>query len=261
MSSSEAYLPLKGKTAIVTGASRGLGAGMAYELAKRGADVILTYTSPSSSTLISSLSSKTSLLPHKPSTHSVMADLTKVDSPDEIVRSIKDWRGGDLKIDILVNNAGAELNKKLGEITAQDFAHVYDLNVRGTLLMTQAVLPYLQPHSRIINIGSVASRTGFAGFSIYASSKAAIEGLTRVWAVELGGNGTTVNTVNPGPVDSDMLKNVPKEIVEKQRAETPVEKRLGTTEEVADIVAWLAGKDSRWVTGQTISASGGWALY
>lgn len=234
---------------------------MAYELAKRGADVVLTYTSPSSSTLISSLSSKISLLPHKPSTHGVMADLTKVGSPDEIVQSIKDWRSGDPRIDILVNNAGTEVNKRLGEITAQDFALVYDLNVRGTLLMTQAVLPYLQPHSRIINIGSVASRAGFAGFSLYCSSKAALEGLTRVWAAEMGGNGTTVNTVNPGPVDSDMLKNIPKEIVEKQKADTPVEKRLGTTEEIADTVAWLAGKDSRWITGQTISASGGWALY
>jgi 3-oxoacyl-[acyl-carrier protein] reductase len=84
-----AYLPLKGKTAIVTGASRGPGAGMAYELAKRGADVVLTYTSPSSSSLISSLSSKISLLPHKPSTHGVMADLTKPDSPTEIINSIK----------------------------------------------------------------------------------------------------------------------------------------------------------------------------
>ncbi|TVY56608.1 Dehydrogenase OXI1 [Lachnellula cervina] len=190
-----------------------------------------------------------------------MADLTKVGSPDEIVQSIKDWRSGDPRIDILVNNAGTEVNKRLGEITAQDFALVYDLNVRGTLLLTQAVLPYLQPHSRIINIGSVASRAGFAGFSLYCSSKAALEGLTRVWAAEMGGNGTTVNTVNPGPVDSDMLKNIPKEIVEKQKADTPVGKRLGTTEEIADTVAWLAGKDSRWITGQTISASGGWALY
>jgi len=234
---------------------------MAYELAKRGADVVLTYTSPSSSTLISSLSSNISLLPHKPSTHGVMADLTKIDSPEQIVQSMKDWRGGDLKIDILVNNAGTEVNKHLGDMTSQDFAQVYDLNVRGTLLMTQSVLPYLQPHGRIINIGSVASRVGFAGFSLYCSSKAALEGLTRVWAAELGGNGTTVNTVNPGPVDSDMLENIPKEIVEKQKADTPVQKRLGTTEEVADIVAWLAGRDSRWVTGQTISASGGWAKY
>jgi 3-oxoacyl-[acyl-carrier protein] reductase len=127
----------------------------------------------------------------------------------------------------LVNNAGTEGIKKLDEITPQDFAQVYDLNVRGALLMTQAVLPYLQPQGRIINISSVASRAGFPGFGLYCSSKAALEGLTWCWAGELGGNGTTVNAVNPRPVESNMLKNVPKEIVEKQKAETPVENRLG----------------------------------
>jgi len=258
MSVEAGYLPLKGKTAIVTGGSRGLGAGMAYELAKRGADVVLTYTSPSSSTLVSDLEAKISQLPHKPSTIGVMADLSRANSPDEIIKSIKDWRGGDLKIDILVNNAGTEKVKKLGEITPEDFTQVFDLNVRGVLLMTQAVLPYLQPQGRIINMSSVGSRSAFPELGLYCSSKAALEGLTRCWAAELGDNGTTVNAVSPGPVESEMLKNIPKEIVAKQKAETPIEKRLGTVEEVACVVAWLAGNDSAWVTGQTISASGGW---
>jgi 3-oxoacyl-[acyl-carrier protein] reductase len=258
MSIEAGFLPLKGKTAIVTGGSRGLGAGMAYELAKRGADVVLTYTSPSSSTLISDLQTKISQLPHRPSTLGVIADLSKVDCPDEIVKSMKDWRGGDLKVDILVSNAGTEKVKKLGEISPEDFSKVYDLNVRGALLMTQAVLPYLQPQGRIINISSVGSRSTFPNLGLYCSSKAALEGLTRCWAAELGENGTTVNAVSPGPVESEMLKNIPQEIVAKQKAETPVEKRLGSVEEVASVVAWLAGRDSGWVTGQTISASGGW---
>ncbi|TVY84683.1 Dehydrogenase [Lachnellula suecica] len=244
MSTQATHLPLKGKTAIVTGASRGLGAGMAYELAQRGADVVLTYTSPSSSSLASVLEEKISQLPHKPSTLSVMADLTKVDSPAEIVNSLKSWRSGDLKIDILVNNAGIEKVKALGEITPEDFSQVYDLNVRGALFMTQAILPYLQSQGRIINISSVGSRSGFSNVGLYCSSKAALEGLTRCWAAELGGNGTTVNAVNPGPVESDMLKRIPKEIVQKQKADTPIEKRLGTVEEVANVVAWLAGSDS-----------------
>ena len=165
------------------------------------------------------------------------------------------------KIDILVNNAGVEVVKPLGEITPDDYAKVYDLNVRGTLLMTQAVLPYLNPKGRIINISSVGSRAGFPGLGLYCSSKAAIEGLTRCWAAELGKNGTTVNAVNPGPVESEMLTNIPKEIVEGQKKATPLENRVGTVEEVAAVVAWLAGEDSGWVTGQVISASGGWAMY
>jgi 3-oxoacyl-[acyl-carrier protein] reductase len=85
--------------------------------------------------------------------------------------------------------------------------------------------------------------------------------LTRCWAAELGHNGTTVNAVNPGPVESEMLANIPKDIVEGQKNATPIENRLGTVEEVAAVVGWLAGSESRWVTGQTISASGGWAIY
>lgn len=87
------------------------------------------------------------------------------------------------------------------------------------------------------------------------------EGLTRCWAAELGGNGTTVNVVSPGPVQSEMLDNIPKEIVQMQKQQTPVQNRLGTIEEIADVVAWLAGPSSAWITGQTISASGGWAMY
>jgi 3-oxoacyl-[acyl-carrier protein] reductase len=170
-------------------------------------------------------------------------------------------QGKEDKVHILINNAGIELVKRLGNITPEDFASVYDVNVRGTLLMTQAVLPFLAPRGRIVNISSVGARAGFAGLSVYCSSKAAIEGLTRCWAAELGHNGTTVNTVNPGPVQSEMLDNIPEEIVEAQKKATPLQNRVGTVEEVADLVGWLASEESRWVTGQTISASGGWAMY
>jgi 3-oxoacyl-[acyl-carrier protein] reductase len=108
-----------------------------------------------------------------------------------------------MKTDILVNNAGCELIKTLGSITPEDFTRVYDLNVRGTLLMTQAVLPHLSPRGRIINI-----RAGFRRLGLYCSSEAALEGLTRRWAAEPGSNGITVNCVNPGPEQSDMLDNI-----------------------------------------------------
>jgi 3-oxoacyl-[acyl-carrier protein] reductase len=181
-----------------------------------------------------------------------------------VVTSVKNWfekENRQMKIDILVNNAGCELVKTVGTITPEDFSYVYDLNVRGALMMTQAVLPYLPPRGRIINICSVGSRAGFRGLGLYCSSKAALESLTRCWAAELGSTGTTVNAVNPGPVQSDMLDQIPKQIVDAQKDSTPLEHRVGTVEEIAGVVSWLAGPDSRWVTGQTISASGGWAMY
>lgn len=194
----------------------------------------------------------------------IRGDLGNCQTPRDIVEKATTWlreNGKGENIHILVNNAGVELAKCLGSISAEDFASVYDLNVRGTLLMTQAILPYLATRGRIINLSSVGARAAFANLSVYCSSKAAIEGLTRCWAAELGHNGTTVNAVSPGPVQSQMLDNIPLELVEAQKKATPIEHRVGTIEEVADTVAWLASEDSRWVTGQTISASGGWAVY
>lgn len=172
-----------------------------------------------------------------------------------------DWQGASAKVDILINNAGTEVVKPLTEIDSADYHKVYDLNVLAPILLTKAVSPRLAPAARIVNIGSVGGRAGFSGLSLYCSSKAALEGLTRCWAAEMGADGTTVNQVNPGPVQSEMLDNIPKEIVEMQKKNTPVQNRLGTVEEVARIVAWLAGPDSSWVTGQVLSASGGWAMY
>ncbi|RDW80226.1 putative 3-ketoacyl-acyl carrier protein reductase protein [Coleophoma cylindrospora] len=256
------HLPLLGKTAVVTGGSRGIGAGIAYELAKKGADVVITYTSASSQKMVWDLEQKISLLPHQPKTLGARADLSSLDGAKEILLFIKSWRSPNaIKIDILVNNAGIEKIKPLGEITASDYEALYNLNVRGALLMTQEVLPYLGPGSRIINISSVGARAGFAGLSLYCSSKAALEGLTRCWAAELGKNGTTVNAVNPGPVESEMLDKIPKDLVEMQMKNTPIQNRVGKVEDVAPIVAWLASEESRWVTGQVISASGGWAMY
>jgi 3-oxoacyl-[acyl-carrier protein] reductase len=184
----------------------------------------------------------------------VRADLRLPASTDMIIDKIAELDGpkldtGKRRIDILVNNAGVEPVKHLGMITPEDFETVYNLNVRATLLMTQAVLPNLPKGARIINISSVGARCGFAGLSVYCSSKAAIEGLTRCWAAELGGNGATVNCVNPGPVKTALMETILKDLVERQKDSTPIEKRLGTVDDIARIVSWLAGDDSQWITG------------
>ena len=161
----------------------------------------------------------------------VQADLRQIQAPEKIIGATRSAFGN--HIDILVNNAGCELVKGLADITAEDFSYVYDLNVRAVLLMSQAVLPHLRSPGRIINIGSVDARSGFKNLSVYCSSKAAIEGLTRCFAAELGPQGHTVNTVNPGPVQTDLLNGIPREIIEMQKQNTPVENRLGTTDDIS----------------------------
>ena len=191
----------------------------------------------------------------------VKADLQDPSSAAEIVRQSVAAFGP--QIDILVNNAGMEIVKPLEELTKEDFDAVYHLNVLAPMLLVQTVKPYLPSAGggRIINIASVGARSGFQQLSLYCSSKAALEGMTRCWAAELGADGHTVNTVNPGPVQSDMLDNIPQEIVSMQKKQTPVQNRLGTVDDVAQIVAWLASEESRWVSGQAFSASGGLNMY
>ncbi|KAI0412141.1 3-ketoacyl-acyl carrier protein reductase [Xylaria grammica] len=255
-------LPLSGKLAVVTGGSRGIGEAIALELAARGASVVITYVSARSEARVKEICARIEALPHKPAAHSIRVDLSTLEAPETVVASLRAWRGdNDLAVGILVNNAGVENVRGLGEITVADYDAVFNLHVRGVILLTQALLPYLAKNGRIINIGSVGGRSAFQRLGLYCASKAALEGLTRCWAGELGANGTTVNCVCPGPVASELLDNVPKEIVDGQKATTPLEKRLGTVEEIANVVAGLAGRDGAWITGQSISASGGWAMY
>ncbi|KAM0541771.1 hypothetical protein ACHAPJ_013093 [Fusarium lateritium] len=255
------FQTLQGKVALITGASRGLGAGFAYELARRGAKIVATYTSASSEKLIKELSDKIASLDPPSQCIGVKADLKDETSPAEIVRQSVSAFGP--QIDILVNNAGMEVVKPHTDLTTSDFDSIFYLNVRAPVLLLQAIKPYLPSSGggRIINISSVGARCGFKNLSLYCASKAALEGLTRSWAAELGEEGHTVNAVNPGPVQSDLLDNIPKEIVDMQKKQTAAGHRLGEVDDVAQIVAWLASEESRWITGQALSASGGLEMY
>jgi 3-oxoacyl-[acyl-carrier protein] reductase len=173
--------------------------------------------------------------------------LSEISAPQQIVDETLKAFGKD--IDILVNNAGTFSDKFTQDITPEHFDEIFYLNVRAPLLMVKAVLPHLRRPGRIVNISSVASRAAYPGSGTYAASKAALEGYTRVWAAEFGKDGTTVNSVNPGPVQSEMLDKVSPEIVEPQKKATLVEQRVGTPEEIAEIVAFLAEPRSSWVSG------------
>jgi 3-oxoacyl-[acyl-carrier protein] reductase len=216
------------------------------------------YTSPKSGKLTEIIASKIKSLENGSASTTVQADLSQLDAPEKIVKATLEAFGD--KIDILINNAGVLYNKSVKDMTAEDYSKTFDVNVRAPFLLTGAVVPHLRAPGRIINMSSIGARTGVANLSLYCLSKAAIEGMTRALAQELGDAGHTVNAVAPGPTESDMLGDVPKDIVQAQLKLTAVERRVGTADDIARIVAFLCGEDSKWVSGQTISASGGFLM-
>ncbi|KAK1251938.1 hypothetical protein MKX07_007417 [Trichoderma sp. CBMAI-0711] len=210
--------PYEGKLAIVTGASRGIGAAVARRLAAKGSNVLITFTSDSSRDLtrglVEELSSK-----HGVHVQSVQTDLAQASTAAPIIveaaRALFDSYspasgGKKFQVDILVNNAGVSSNQFLndpekGAIDEAEFTRVYAINVLAPLLLTQAVAPHLPTDrsGRIVNVSSVSASIGYLGQSVYAGSKGALEVMTRTWARELAER-ATVNSVNPGPAWGDM---------------------------------------------------------
>ncbi|PVH92958.1 NAD(P)-binding protein [Periconia macrospinosa] len=249
---------LSGKTAIVTGSSRGIGAGVALDLAQRGANVTIVYTSPRSEAGAREIASKIAALDNGSKAIVVQADLSRVESPAKIVSATIQAFGDE--IDILVNNAAVLFPRTISETTPEDYSKIFDVNVRAPLLMAKAVVPHLRAPGRIINLSSVGARSGFENLAMYSASKAALEGMTRGLAAELGSAGHTVNAVAPGPVKSDMLDDVSQDIIDMQLKMTAVEHRHGTVDDIAQVIGWLAEERSRWISGQTLSASGGYMM-
>ncbi|RYP81941.1 hypothetical protein DL769_001785 [Monosporascus sp. CRB-8-3] len=212
--------PHEGKLGIVTGGSRGIGAAVARRLAAKGCNLLLVYTSDSSTEPTQALCQELSSA-HAIKTSAVQADLLKAaEAAPKIVQAARDFfasyhqqpagSSGELVVDILVNNAGVSSNQFLnderkGPITAQEFERVYAVNVLAPLLLTQALAPHLprDRSGRIVNVSSVSSSIGYEGQSVYAGTKAALEAMTRCWSRELAGR-ATVNAVNPGPAWGDM---------------------------------------------------------
>ncbi|KAF4980056.1 hypothetical protein FDECE_17953 [Fusarium decemcellulare] len=190
--------------AIVTGAARGIGARIVRALAKQGANVAFSYVSESSAPEAARLVDQVQALGRCAT--AVRVDISSVTAPVALIEAALTNLGTN-KIDILVNNAGLGGNASLEELTMEEYEWFMAVNVKGVIFMTQAVLPYISRGGRIINLSSISARVGYSTQTVYAASKAAVEGLTRVWATELGHKyGVNVNAVNPGPVDTDMYR-------------------------------------------------------
>jgi 3-oxoacyl-[acyl-carrier protein] reductase len=244
---------LEQKVAIVTGASRGIGAATARRLAADGARVVVNYAR------------------NEEAAHQVVADIQaaggealglRADVGDEAqVRRLFDKtveRFG--RLDILVNNAGLFERQPLGKIDRAHFQRLVDVNLWGVVTATQEAAQRFGPQGgRIINMASVSARQGFPTAGIYSATKGAVEAFTRVSANELGPRGVTVNALLLGTIDTDMLAGATPQLVQALVAKTPLG-RIGQPADVADVVAFLASEDGRWVTGQVLGVSGGQAM-
>ncbi|KAI1621092.1 hypothetical protein EDD37DRAFT_639759 [Exophiala viscosa] len=184
---------------------------------------------------------------------------------EAMVQNALELSGPKKKIDILVHNAAVWDKCDLADLTDELYDRFDDTNVKGVTFLTKAVLPHIARNGRIVLMSSILARQGISSTSLYSASKASLEAFARVWAAELGQKyGVTVNCVNPGPVATDMWFSSDTEYLDAMQPTidaTPAAARIGEVDDIAPIVGFLCSEQSRWVTGNVISANGGLLLH
>lgn len=247
-------LDLTGKVAVVTGASKGIGAEIAKHLAAAGASVVVNYASSQAG----AEAVVAEILKAGGKAIAVGGSVAVESEVAALFAQAKDTYG---KVDILVNNAGVYTFAPLEEITAEEFKRQFDINVLGVLLTTKAALPlFPDTGGSVINISSVVSRSGMPAIAIYSGTKGALDTITKSLAKELGPRGIRVNAVNPGMIVTEGNAAIRGGDLEAQLiAGTPLG-RLGQPDDVALPVVFLASDAARWITGETIFVSGGAAI-
>jgi 3-oxoacyl-[acyl-carrier-protein] reductase (EC 1.1.1.100) len=244
-------MDLKGKTAVVTGGSRGIGRAICIKLASLGANVVTCYASSSTA------ADETVKLcqEYGVTAVAVKADISVKEDVDNLLAEAQKITG---TIEILVNNAGITRDKLVISMKDEDFDDVINTNLKGTFYAMRAAskLMMKKRYGRIVNISSVVGIYGNAGQINYSASKAGVIGMTKSLAKELGGRGITCNAVAPGFISTDMTAVLPEDTQQKLAANISL-KRLGEPEDVANVVAFLASDYSSYVTGQVIEVSGG----
>ncbi len=242
---------LAGKVAIVTGGSQGIGAAIARRLACDGVAIVVNYRQHIEAAAAVVLAIEAA----GGRAIAAQADIGDQAQTEALIDAAISEYG---RLDILVNNAGVSEMMPLESVTDAHYASVFAVNVRGVLFATQAAAKHFGAQGgRVINISSGAATAAPPGMSVYSASKAAVETLTRSHAAELGPRRITVNAIAPGLTETGMLHAaLTREYIEQMIALTPL-RRLGQPEDIADVVAFLASEDARWITGAIIPVSGG----
>jgi 3-oxoacyl-[acyl-carrier protein] reductase len=240
---------LAGKVALVTGGSRGIGAAIAKRLAADGASVAITYVKDASAAaaLVKAIELDGG------NAVAIQADAADVEAVKGAVDQTVASFG---RLDVLVNNAGTAIPKTFEETTLEEMDRMIDINVRGTLAATQAALKHMKNGGRIISIGSaVGERAATPGLVAYSATKGAVKMFTQALSREVGSRGITVNNVQPGPIDTD-LNPAAGDWAVPQKAATALD-RYGHVDEIAAMVAFVAGPESSYITGANLTVDGG----
>ena len=243
---------LSGKVAVVTGASKGIGAAIAKSLAAEGASVVVNYASSKEGAdqVVDSITKAGG------KAVAVSGDVTKLADANNIIdAAIKNYG----QLDIVVNNSGVYEFAPVEEITEEQFHRMFNVNVLGLLLITQSAIKYLGEGSSIINIGSGVTRITPPNSAVYTATKGAVDAITRALAKELGPKKIRVNAINPGMIATEgyAALGAPDSDFEKQGvAQTPLG-RVGKPEDVAPVAVFLASSESAWITGETLRVGGG----
>lgn len=237
------------KTAIVTGASRGIGAATALLLSRNGYRVVINYlkSADRAKTLLSQIKSEGN------EASIFKADVSKSEEADALVNFAIDYYGA---IDLVVNNAGVSLFSLVTETDDEQYEKVFGVNTKGVFNMCRSAVSFMinRKHGAIVNIGSMWGRVGASCEAVYSASKAAVEGFTKALAKEISPSGITVNCIAPGLIDTEMNSNLTKEDIDAIVEVTPAGK-MGTPDDIARLVLFLARED--YITGQIISCDGG----
>jgi 3-oxoacyl-[acyl-carrier protein] reductase len=240
------------RVAIVTGASRGIGAAIAQRLAKDGFAVAVNYASSSNEAdaLVAALEAEGA------KAIAVKADVSK---PDDVRRMFEITEQQLGKVDVLINNAGVLSTTPLADTSDAQYDRIFDINVRGTFNTLREAAARMSDGGRIINFSSTTLALNMPGYAIYNATKAAVEAFTHVFAKELRGRNITVNAVAPGPVATSLFLDGKTDEQIQTFAKMPPLQRLGQPDDIASVVSMLVGADAGWVNGQILRANGGLA--
>jgi 3-oxoacyl-[acyl-carrier protein] reductase len=244
---------LTDKVAVVTGASKGIGAGIAKALAAEGASVVVNYATSrrDADTVVADITSKGG------KAVAIQGDVSKSDDVERLFADTSDAFG---RVDILVNNAGIYRFAPIETVTEDEFHQHFNINVLGVLLATKEAIKHFTPEGgSIINFSTTVTRNPPPGTSLYIASKSAIEALTRVFAKELGSRKIRVNAISPGEVETEGTRSagiVGSDFEKQMLQQTPLG-RVGQPDDIAPVAVFLASDDARWVTGEIIAVSGG----